>query len=200
MKDRIGKTWNRLTAMRPAPKGKGHWIFQCACGAITTATIWSVRKGIVKSCGCYRDETLKSGVLRRRHGMTNSPENYAWRHMLSRCRNPKNKNFADYGGRGIEVRYVSFQEFLDDLGPRPAPGYTVDRLNVNGHYEPGNCRWATRLEQGEHKRNNTYITHNGRTLHLSAWARDIGISKDTLRQRISRYGWSVDRALTTPVK
>ena len=174
--------------------GKNLWTCNCDCGAITTAVQGELLSGHKKSCGCLRYQATT-----RRHGMTDTPEHHAWKHMRGRCNNPRHKNYALYGGRGIEVRYSAFEDFLADVGQRPAPGYTVDRIDVNGHYERGNCRWATRLEQGSNRRNNHYLTFNGRTQHIAAWARELGIDRLLIRQRIGAYGWSVERALTEQV-
>jgi hypothetical protein len=172
------------------------WIVLCDCGTKITARASELASGHVKSCGCMRKEMGARNQFQ--HGMTKTPEHQAWRHIISRCSNPKNKAYKYYGGRGIECRFGDFASFFADLGPRPSPKHSVDRMNVNGHYEPGNCRWATPLEQGEHRTDNHYITWNGRTQHLSAWAREVGLHKDCLKARLVNYGWSVERALTEP--
>lgn len=196
-----GQTFNRLTAVEligPGNSTQSNWLFRCTCGTMTRARVWSVLNGRIKSCGCLRREDI--GNRRRKHGMSDTPEHYAWRHIRARCFNPRDQNYSDYGGRGITVSFSSFAAFLAEIGARPGPGYTVDRMDVNGHYEPGNVRWATRLEQGENRRDNYYITFNGKTQHLSAWAREIGMNKATLKNRLRTYGWSVERALSEPTR
>jgi hypothetical protein len=122
--------------------------------------------------------------------------------MKSRCMNPNHKNFDLYGGRGIAVcdRWLnSFSEFLEDMGPRP-PGRTLDRINNDGDYEPGNCRWATALEQAANKRRKKterLVEFNGVVLCIKHWAKKYRIHQTTLRNRLNR-GWEVERALTTP--
>lgn len=121
-----------------------------------------------------------------------------WRGMLSRCRNPKAKDFARYGGRGVAVceRWLSFDNFLADMGERPA-GLTLDRRNGSGNYEPGNCTWATPKQQARNRRDNVLVTHAGTTASVAAWAERTGLERKTLEYRI-RAGWPAERALTTP--
>ena len=124
----------------------------------------------------------------------------AWQTMKQRCNNDRVKKYADYGARGIRVckRWQdSFDAFLEDMGPRPGPKYSIDRIDVNGHYEPANCRWATSTQQQRNKRNNTLLTHRGQTLCIEAWAERIGIPGKVIHHRLSR-GWSVAATLDTP--
>lgn len=124
-----------------------------------------------------------------------------WNGMKSRCLNPKNSQYHNYGGRGIAVcdRWLnSFEAFCQDMGPRPA-GMTLDRFpNNDGHYEPGNCRWATPAMQSRNQRTNHYIEFGGRRMVLRDWANELGMSELTLGSRLDRLGWSVEKALTTP--
>jgi hypothetical protein len=116
--------------------------------------------------------------------------------MIQRCTNPNNPRYARYGGRGIAVceRWRSFESFLQDMGPRPE-GKTLDRVNVDGDYEPGNCRWATPAEQNRNMKRNRVLEWNGRSLCVCDWAKQLGISPITLRSRL-RLGWTVEQALT----
>lgn len=111
----------------------------------------------------------------------------AWCAMLARCRNPRHRFWSDYGGRGITVceRWRKFENFLADMGECPA-GLTLDRIENNGNYEPNNCKWATRTEQQNNRRNTRYLTIDGVTKPLMEWARGAGIKDDTLRRRIVR--------------
>lgn len=121
-----------------------------------------------------------------------------WRGMLSRCSNPKSKDFARYGGRGISVfeRWLSFANFLADMGERPA-GLTLERRDGAGNYGPSNCEWATPKQQARNRRNNVFITHGTTTATVAEWAERTGLERKTLEYRI-RAGWSAERALTTP--
>lgn len=124
-----------------------------------------------------------------------SPTYQSWLGMVQRCTNPNSGKWARYGGRGITVceRWLTFANFLADMGERPN-GLFIERKNNDGNYEPGNCRWATRVEQARNTRLNHMLTHNGETLCLAGWAERAGIKQNTLKMRIRR-GWSVARAL-----
>lgn len=127
-----------------------------------------------------------------------SPEYTAWNFMIGRCYRPRNHRYAWYGGRGIRVcdRWrTSFEAFLADVGPRPTPRHSLDRIDNDGDYEPGNVRWATSFEQSRNRRNVKLYTHDGETLTLSEWADRVGLPYSTLKQRVSRLGWSLARAL-----
>lgn len=132
------------------------------------------------------------------HGMHGTPTYKTWEAMKTRCNNPASKNYAAYGGRGVTVcaRWsASFEDFLADMGVRPA-GTTLDRFpDTNGHYEPGNCRWATKVEQQRNATANRRVTFNGETLTQVEWAQRQGIRQDTLSYRLRR-GWPVLQALS----
>lgn len=93
----------------------------------------------------------------------------------------------------------SFKRFAADMGPRPSPAHSVDRIDNDGPYTPENCRWATKVEQSRNSRHNVRWTYDGRTLTIVEWAEKLGVDPNTLRQRVAGYGWSVERALSTPV-
>lgn len=128
-----------------------------------------------------------------------TPTYSTWLSIIDRCERPYTTKYPDYGGRGICIcdRWKEFANFLADMGERP-DGCTIERNDVNGHYEPGNCRWATLKEQARNKRNNHRLTFNGETLCLAEWGERLGIGPLTLLQRVRR-GWPVERVLTTAV-
>lgn len=120
-----------------------------------------------------------------------------WESMIRRCQNPADKDFHRYGARGIKVceRWMSYANFVADMNPRPT-GKTLDRINNDGHYEPSNCRWATRREQDNNRRSNHRITFNGETKTIAEWARATGIKVGRLYDRLITEGWTVERALS----
>lgn len=125
-----------------------------------------------------------------------------WRAIKQRCCNPTHRKYHCYGGRGIKMceRWRnSFHVFLQDVGPRPSAEYWIERINNDGNYEIGNVKWATAFEQCRNRRQNRNITFNGETLCVTDWAKRIGMSKSTLRDRLAS-GWSVSDALTLPVQ
>ena len=127
------------------------------------------------------------------------PEYQIWKQMRYRCSNPRTRNYHNYGGRGIKVcgRWSVFKNFWEDMGPRPATHYSLDRIDNDGNYEPDNCRWATPKQQGRNARYNRILTHNGRSMCLADWSEATGIRHSIIRKRLTR-GWPVDLALTTP--
>lgn len=165
--------------------------------------VCNLRAGLTRSCGCLARETT---IARHtKHGQTpdgtRPPPTYmTWIDMVQRCTNPNDAAWRDYGGRGIVVcpRWrASYADFFADMGERPA-GMSIDRIDVNGDYEPGNCRWADDRTQARNKRNNRRMTLDGETMLLCEWVERLGISRAVIAQRLHR-GWSDERALTQPV-
>jgi len=165
----------------------------CECGSTSVVLAKDIVAGKSKSCGCFRIDCLTT------HKMTNSREYTSWEAMKFRCLSPTSPQYDDYGGRGITVceRWLKFEEFYADMGPRPVRT-TLDRIDVNGNYEPGNCRWATASEQQSNRRNSIILEFNGESLSLADWSGRLGILLTTLRRRCFR-GWSAEKILTYPV-
>lgn len=141
----------------------------------------------------------KYNLKQTMHGMSRTPEYRARIRMITRCYNPNTPRYHMYGGRGITVceRWLnSFEAFYEDVGPQPSPAHWLERIDNHEGYEPGNVKWAERLEQMRNTRRNRYITFNGETLCISEWAERIDIGHAALMKRINR--WGVERALTTP--
>lgn len=144
------------------------------------------------------------GVVATTHGMTNSKVYYTYRAMLSRCLSENDSNYHNYGGRGISVcdRWRSdrgFEAFYEDMGDPPSPKHTLEREDVNGNYDPSNCRWATMAEQARNKRNTVRIEYGGVTRTLQEWADELQVRYKALHHRLSR-GWSIERMLTQPFR
>lgn len=138
------------------------------------------------------------------HGLSNTSEWRAWRAMRRRCYDTSRPGYRSYGGRGITVceRWLGddgFRNFLTDMGPKPSAKHSLDRINNDGGYEPGNCRWATPREQSNNRRVTHLIEWNGRKQGLSQWAAELGMAHVTLKKRLVA-GWPIHRALSTPVE
>jgi hypothetical protein len=125
---------------------------------------------------------------------------WVWCDMRQRCTNPKHRGFKNYGGRGIAhcSRWTAFANFVSDMGPRPDGGM-LERINIDGNYEPGNCRWATRAEQNSNRRNCIYVEFHGERMTLKEASRRAGLKYRRVHKRITEHGWSVDAALTLPI-
>jgi hypothetical protein len=154
----VGERAGRLVATVERRPGEKRVTCLCDCG--TEHSVLFGEWGRTQSCGCLRDETNTRN--NSTHGRSKTPEYRVWSHMIGRCLNPTDGDFAEYGGRGIDVAaaWRSFEAFLADMGPRPV-GTSLDRIDVNGNYEPGNCRWATAQEQANNRRTRRLATHCG---------------------------------------
>jgi len=205
----VGEAYGRLTVLREVERvnpRKRQFLCRCECGKEVSLNLNKLRSGHTRSCGCLHLETLAEGrskrpvVPRLKHGLNKTPEHRAWVQMKQRCNNPNRKEYEHYGGRGIKVctKWESdFTAFLADVGPRPGPGYSVDRIDVNGDYEPGNVRWATAEEQNSNTRVARPVTINGKTQTISAWEREMGLPPGMARSR-EAAGWSIEEAILTP--
>jgi hypothetical protein len=202
-RDETGRQFGRLTVAAFAGyqtvAREAMWQCICSCGTTVTVRAASLRNGHTTSCGCYVSEqtALRNSV----HGLYGHPLYGAWGQMITRCTNPNDKSYPDYGGRGIAVcdRWRnSFEAFLTDMGERP-DGMTLDRIDGDGDYEPGNCRWATAAEQQRNRRNSVWLEYAGVGLPLTDWAAALGLNYYTLHNRVTQLGWPAERALTEGV-
>ena len=139
------------------------------------------------------------GIIK--HGLSRTPTYRSWVSMLGRCRDPDHVGFKNYGGKGIKVceRWHSLSNFIADMGMRPSLDHSIERIRSSEDYAPGNCRWATIVEQNNNTTRNHFIEFNGKRQTLAQWAREIRVPHDTLRHRIYS-GWPTDKALTTPLR
>jgi hypothetical protein len=152
--DVTGKRFGRLTAQWPAGRTIWviHWLCLCDCGNLRVVALGALRNGNQKSCGCYKQDFQRKRHLRHghtKHGQSPTSTYTAWANMLKRCDNPNNPEYRNYGARGIKVckRWYKFENFLADMGEKPAAHLTIERVNNNKGYMKSNCTWATRREQ-----------------------------------------------------
>lgn len=191
--DITGCKYGRLTVLRLAERlyGRVTWLCKCECGTEIAVISNSLRRGGTKSCGCFQRETI--AAIRTSHGHTRNggwtPEYRSWSGMVQRCTDPAQLHYHSYGGRGITVceRWLKFDNFFADMGRKPSPKHSIDRIDVNGNYEPGNCRWATAIEQANNARTNRWLDlPDGRRLTLSQRARELDIPVTTLWHRLKK--------------
>ena len=174
--------------------GVYYWEFRCQCGSLKDIVVADLIRGHTVSCGCWG----KSRPRHKTHGKAargvDSLEYSVWRGMMSRCHGN-----GSYVKRGIKVcdRWKKFENFLHDMGSRPSKKHSIDRIDNDGDYEPGNCRWATATEQMANTSATINITVLGRTMPIRAWARETGVSCSGIRHRL-RLGMSPEEAVLTP--
>ncbi len=192
-----GETYGLLTAVRMVgrtARGNALWECSCSCGGSTVIEAARLKLPGMRSCGCMVAKRPYTKLFK--HGMSTSPEWAAWKSMLERCTNPSHRWFHRYGGRGVSVckRWSDFNNFYADMGERPKDGvrYSLDRIDNDKGYEPGNCKWATSTEQNRNRGNVIRITHDGLTLTLPEWSQKSGLHIETIRRRV-KNGWPTER-------
>ena len=194
----IGQSFGRLIVIDKKDAdswGANRWLCQCKCGRKKIVTESNLIHGHTKSCGC----------LRVKHDHTTNGKQSAqyksWYSMIQRCTNPSNKRYKDYGGNGINVceEWLQFDIFIKDM-PGWKPSLQIDRIDNSREYCKSNCRWANRQQQQRNKRNNRYETYRGKTQLVVEWAKEYNISYKIVWTRLYQLGWSIDKALTTPIK
>lgn len=186
--------WTFLRELEHKPYAPRVARCRCVCGAIKEVNIPNMRRGLSQGCGCLRHEVRPTMT----HGLSHTREYKVWVGIRKRCTNPATKGYENYGGRGITIapEWENFERFWADMGRCPK-GHTIERINNDGNYEPGNCRWATRAEQAVNTRHVRWLTLNGETHTLTDWARKLGLRSQILTKRLAR-GWSLENALTLP--
>lgn len=196
---------NRLTLMGLVPRGPNEtlWgVYGCECGWLGKKRAKDVGDGKTRSCGCLRRES--TGVASRTHGNTcgraHSATYSTWSGMINRCASSLVLG-RNYKARGISVcpQWKDFTVFLRDMGERPS-GMTLDRIDNNGDYTPENCRWATTAQQARNTSRSRLVFYEGRDWNMCDLADRVGIKFGTLWCRLSRYGWTVERAISAPVR
>lgn len=205
----VGQRFGRLIATADAPPkvyssgARTTWrsVCRCDCGNLVTVPNSALKDGNTKSCGCLQIERQNLSVTK--HGHTSrfrSPTRTwrIWNGMKRRCANPSARGYENYGGRGIKVccRWQEFKNFLEDMGECPR-NLTIERIDSNGHYEPGNCRWATAKEQARNKRTNRIVTYRGVTACVKDVCKAFGIPYERVNSRLKRK-WPVELAFSVP--
>lgn len=195
-KDISGQKFGRLTALyrlHNHNKNKkyygSYWLCVCECGNLTEVYLGSLQSGASTSCGC----------LVKKHGKSHNPLYRNWLCMKTRCYNKTDEHYKDYGGRGIKVCdewLKNFQAFYDwSMKHEYKKGLTLDRININGDYEPSNCRWATSKQQARNRRSNRNVTIKGETRCLSEWCEILNLNYNTICTRINKLKWDIYKAL-----
>lgn len=189
LKDLTGQTFDRLTVISRVPQtGKtknARWLCQCSCGNTHEANSTALLSGKTRSCKCLAKELTAKKFTQ--HAGSKTPEWNTWQGMRQRCYNQKNKKYPLYGGRGVTVcdRWLnSFEAFRSDMDLKPSSAHSLDRIDVNGNYEPLNCRWATPKVQSNNTRETQHVTIDGETKPLQYWIDQFGIAGQTVRNRI----------------
>lgn len=216
LNDLTGKRFGRLivisreeTKKSPGGAKRTMWRCKCDCGKETIVWAYSLTSGRTESCGCLHKEVFleKAQKATITHGGTKERLYSVWRDMINRCKNENERLYKDYGGRGITIcdewmDYAAFRDWAIKAGYDESAkrgSCTIDRIDVNGNYEPSNCRWANQKIQQNNKRNNRFITYNGVTKTMTEWAEEVGIGDTTLANRLDR-GWPIELALYKPVR
>lgn len=202
--DLTGVRFGNLVAVRYARRDsknrKTFWLCRCDCGQEVERRLPLLRIGRVKSCGVnghhWRPRSEVLGAFR------STSEYRSWERMRRRCFEESHDRWKHYGGRGITVCPQwrdDFMQFLSDMGVKPTPKHTIERNDVNGNYEPGNCRWATMAEQARNMRRSVYVEYEGERLLLIDLCARLGLKAGIVRGRM-KMGWSLDRAVTQVVR
>lgn len=197
----IGTKFNRWTVTSNIFSIRGHKMVDaiCECGNLRQVRVVKLKTGASRSCGCLRNEELTTHGQTKRATRHLSHEYWIWNAMIQRCTNKDNRQFPDYGGRGINVdeKWLKFEGFLEDMGFRPTTLHSIDRTDNSLGYCKTNCEWKLRVEQNRNRRNNHTLTLNGESLCVSAWAEKLGCTSAFIFNRIKR-GWTDKKILTKP--
>ncbi len=195
----IGEKFGKLLVVSEVSErtiqGKVKFNCICDCGNKIQAIGSKLKNGWTKSCSCLQKEKARlSTPPNKTHGLSRTPIYNAYYTMISRCYKETNNSYVHYGGRGIIVcdRWLnSFENFLLDMGEKPSSDHSVDRINVDGNYEPSNCKWSTTIEQENNKRNNRIVTYKGKNYTMAQLSKLLNINYSTIRNRLERNNTSI---------
>lgn len=189
--DLTGRSFCGWVVLRRAPTRlrKSVYVCRCVCGTEREVFGNNLVRGVSTNCGCISVRGNHS------HGQTHTKIYRIWATMVQRCTNSRHKDFHKYGGRGIRVcdQWLVFERFFEDMGHKP-DGLSLDRIDNNGIYEPGNCRWSAPKQQCRNTRKNRIVEHDNKKVTVAEWAETLGVPEARIRDRL-RYGWSVKDAL-----
>lgn len=194
--DLTGQRFGRFTVMERGNSKNNEvmWLCRCDCGNEKFVEGHHLKDGTSKSCGCINKERFET------HGKSNTRLFRIWTGMKQRCYNCKTQYYKIYGGHGIEVCEEWRNDFQTFYDWAMANGYSenlsIDRIDSDGNYEPLNCRWVTNVEQANNKRSNYLLELNGKIQTITKWSKEFGISTQTIKHRIKKLGWSVEKAIT----
>jgi len=186
--------WQVIGRNYDCKKDRAMWLCRCDCGSTSSVAGYALTKGRSKSCGCVQPKSMTT------HGQSRELLYRIWRGIKCRCLNPNDKNYHHYGGRGITIceRWRnSYALFVEDMGQRPSPNHSIDRIDNSKGYCKENCRWASMKQQQRNRRTNRIITYNGKSASLVEWSEIIGLSYACLQSRL-KLGWTEERVITTP--
>jgi hypothetical protein len=194
------RRFGRLVAIKISGKdgARNKWLCKCDCGNETHVRSTHLTNLCTLSCGCLAKEMVRE--RNTTHGGSYTPEFSVWKGIKYRCYDKTCKSFSDYGARGIKMSeaWMDFAQFLKDMGKRPTPNHTIERIENDKGYCAENCKWITKSEQAWNKRNNRMIEYKGHRKCVAQWAFEHGLRIGTVHQRL-QYGWDEIRAITTPV-
>lgn len=166
------------------------WNCICECGKVGVIRGTELRKGLSTSCGCRKAEVARNQTKHGASRVGNRTSEYnTWLSMKSRCYDINHESYQDYGGRGVivcEQWKDSFEVFLADMGLKPSSRHSIDRINVNGNYDPSNCRWATKKQQADNTRRNRWFEYNGEKMIMQDWADRFGVHYSNIHIMIKR--------------
>ena len=195
-----GTRFGCWTVVKEAEKGRQYYLCACDCGIekeVRLHDLINSRSQMCKACAASVARHNSSSVSSGRLSGTYS----SWVNMVQRCENKHVPNYANYGGRGIKVcdLFKSFEAFVMCVGERPGPEYSIDRIDTNGDYEPGNVKWSTKAEQNRNRRDNIHVEIDGETKTVFEWVNALGLKKSTIYKRISK-GMDPKEAILKPVR
>lgn len=192
-----GRRFGSLVVISRAGRQKRYitWLCRCDCGAEREVSGHNLRRGRTKNCGAKSHKVERSLSITAQY----KSEYQSWRSMRNRCLDPRHAKYPAYGARGITIceRWDEFKNFMLDMGRKSDPKFTIERDDVNGNYEPTNCKWISRKDQGRNKRTSVFVTYQGKKMLLIDLVEELGLSRNNVYQRL-KLGWTLAQAIALP--